>query len=627
VGVSESLRAAASGAPALPGVYSFLDHRGAVLYIGKAQDLRARLGGHLSNPGDRRHQLLLERAVAVEWTITRSEVEALVLEAELIRIRKPPLNVRLRSGRKYPYLEITTDEEYPRLFLTRKPHGAPGRPRFGPYPDSRNLRKLMEILLETFPLRRCGGSAPPVRKRPCLMGQLGRCMAPCTKNVEPESYGKSVSEMIRVLKGDWEWARERIVGAMEESSSRQDYEEAARLRDLLGRLASFGWPAPDTVTDARSRDAVVIRDNWGLIMRMRGGRFTGVVRMPFDRKWKLAPVPERLSILLRAYYTETDDIPRELLLPELPDSPEPIVSWLGSMRESPVRIRVPKRGGLRDVVELAERDLDHFLARLSWKRPAGSRERTEAALEALADIFHLPDPPLWMTCLDASTIQGSYPVAALVSFRDGRPDKSGYRRFSMPPEIGRNDPAMIASAVGRYVSSLEDEHPAIFLIDGGITQLRAAVAAAGDWAGRIRFVSLAKKEELLLEGVTEREIRLDMNSLPLMLLRHMRDESHRFVLHYHQQKRSAGGLRSVLDDIPGIGSSTKLRLLNHFGSAARVAATSIEDMMEVPGIGRRKAIQIREFMDRELSGGNREKERSRGHAWKELEDTSSEADG
>lgn len=609
MGVSESLRAAAGGAPALPGVYSFLDSRGTVQYIGKAKDLRARLGGHLSNPGDRRHQLLLERAVTVEWTITRSEVEALVLEAELIRIRKPPLNVRLRSGRRYPYLEITSDEEYPRLLLTRAGHQTPGRPRFGPYPDSRNLRKLMEILMDAFPLRRCGGTAPPSRERPCLMGQLGRCPAPCTWSSDPGSYRNSVSEMTRVLKGDWEWAGKRIAAAMEEASEQRNYEEAARLRDLQGRLASFGWPAPETVTDTRSRDVAVVMDNWGLVMRMRGGRFTGLVRMPFDRQWRLSSVSERLSILLRTYYTETDDIPREILLPELPEDSEPLARWLAERRgTSQVSLKVPARGGLREVVELAGRDLDHFLNRLSWKHPAGSRERTEGALEALADIFGLAGPPEWMTCLDASTIQGSYPVAALVSFRDGRPDRSGYRRFSMPPEIGRDDPAMIASAVERYLSSLEDEHPDIFLVDGGIPQLRAAVRAAGDWAGRIRFVSIAKSEELLLEGVTERAVRLDMNSLPLRLLRHMRDEAHRFVLHYHQQKRSAGGLKSVLDDIPGIGPSTRLRLLSHFGSAAKVAAASLEEIMEIPGIGRMKAIQVKEFLDRELQGGNRERD-------------------
>ena len=603
---SDSLRDSVRGAPALPGVYSFLDASGSVLYIGKARDLRARLQGHLSNPGDLRHQIILERAVSVEWTITRSEVEALVLEAELIRIRKPPLNVMLRSSSRYPYIEVTMDEEYPRLAITRESEGVPGRPRFGPYPDSRNLRKLMEILLDSYPLRRCAGASPPSNPRPCLMGQLGRCPAPCTGGADAAQYIEAANEMLRVLRGDWEGAREEIEERMRRSASGMDFEEAARLRDLLSRLDSFGWPAPSSVSDRVSRDVVAVLDNWGVVMRMRGGRMTGVVRMPFDGRWKLADLPERLSVLMRTYYAETQDIPAEVLAPEEPESAGAIGEWLSAKREAPVSIRIPKRGGLREMVELAGRDLGHFLNRLSWKHPAGGRGRTGAALEGLADILGLPAPPAWIVCLDASTIQGSYPVAALVSFREGRPDKSGYRRFSMPPEIGRNDPAMIRSAVGRYLASLDEGLPDILMVDGGITQLRAAAAAAAEAGVSIRILSLAKREELILDGKDESAIRLPMDSIPLSLLRSLRDESHRFVLHYHQQKRSAGGLRSVMDDIPGIGAATTVRLLTHFGSAARVAAASLDEIMEVPGVGERRARMVADFLARELKLGHRD---------------------
>lgn len=595
---SKSLKESVAGAPRLPGVYSFLDGEGRVLYIGKAKSLRNRLQGHLSNPGDSRHTLLLEKAISVEWTVTGSEVDALILEAELIRIRKPPLNVRLRDSGRYPYLEITTDEKYPRLQITRDRKRTSGRPRFGPYPDARNLRKLEEFLLDTFPLRRCGGKTPPDNDRPCLMGQIGRCPAPCTGNITSEQYSRTVNEMLKVLRGDWEWARDRIEIHMNMASEETDYEEAARLRDLLSRLDSFGWPAPDSIQDTISRDSIAVQDNWGIIMRMRGGRFTGVVRMPFDSRWKLAPVPERISILLGTYYSQTQDIPREILVPESPDGKAALAEWLSKKREGSVKIFVPERGGKREVLQLTQRNLEHFLVRLSWKHPGESRKNTEAALEALADIFNLSTPPNWIVCLDASTIQGSWPVAAIVSFRNGYPDKSGYRRFSMPKEISRDDPAMLASAVDRYMSSLEDEHPDIFLIDGGITQLRAAVRAAEEWVEKICFVSIAKREEVLLEGISERVIRLPLDSTPLSLLRSVRNEAHRFVLHYHQQKRSSGSLHSVIDDIPGIGSATRLRLLNHFGSAARIDTATIEEIMEVPGVGKSRAVQIRSYLDR-----------------------------
>ena len=598
--VSKSLRESIIRAPALPGVYSFLNKDGTVLYIGKAKNLINRLRGHLSNTGDARHELLLDKSVSVEWTITRTEVEALVLEAELIRIRKPPLNVRLRNSGRYPYLEITVDEKYPRLLITRERSNPKERPRFGPYPDSRNLRKLIDFLLDSSPLRRCGGTEPSSVSRSCLMGQMGRCPAPCTGGITPDEYGKNVQEILRILRGDWEWARHRLEQMMKSASQNTDYEEAGRLRDLLSRLGSFGWPAPASINDRINRDIAAVKDNWGVIMRVRGGRFTCVVRIPFDGRWKLASLSERLSVLLRSYYSQTGDIPREIIVQEKPDDEPSLIEWLSSKRNSSVGINVPKRGGNRELLELAQKNLDQFLLRLSWKHPSSGKEKVESALESLADIFSLEEPPGWIVCIDASTIQGSWPVAAIVSFKDGYPDKSGYRRFSMPEEISRNDPAMIASAVKRYISSLEDEYPDIFLIDGGITQLRAALSAAGElWSARIRFVSIAKKEEILLCGLTEREIRLPIDSTPLTFLRSVRDEAHRFVLHYHQQKRSRGSLRSVLDDIPGIGSTTRIRLLTHFGSADRIAVATVGEIMEIPGIGRSRAIQIHDYFMRE----------------------------
>jgi excinuclease ABC subunit C len=600
VAVSRSLRESIIRAPALPGVYSFLNKDGTVLYIGKAKNLINRLRGHLSNTGDARHELLLDKSVSVEWTITRTEVEALVLEAELIRIRKPPLNVRLRNSGRYPYLEITVDEKYPRLLITRERSNPKERPRFGPYPDSRNLRKLVDFLLDASPLRRCSGTEPSSVSRSCLMGQMGRCPAPCTGGITPDEYRENVQEILRILRGDWEWARHRLEQMMQSASQNTDYEEAGRLRDLLSRLGSFGWPAPASINDRINRDIAAVKENWGVIMRVRGGRFTCIVRMPFDGRWKLAPLSERLSVLLKSYYSQTDDIPREIIVQEKPDDELSLTEWLSCKRNSSVGITVPKRGGNRELLELAQKNLDQFLVRLSWKYPSAGKEKVEATLESLADIFNLEEPPGWIICIDASTIQGSWPVAAIVSFKDGYPDKSGYRRFSMPEQISRNDPAMIASAVKRYLSSLEDKHPDIFLIDGGITQLRAAVTAAGAmWRKRIRFVSIAKKEELLICGLSEREIRLPMDSTPLTFLRSVRDEAHRFVLHYHQQKRSKGSLRSVLDDIPGIGSTTRIRLLTHFGSADRIAVATVEEIMEIPGIGRSRAIQIYDYFMKE----------------------------
>ena len=584
----DSLRTLTGGAPALPGVYRFLGAGGKVLYVGKARNIRARLQGHLSNPGDKRHQLLLSRAEAIDWTVTESELSALILEAELIRLHKPSLNVDLRGTNLFPWLVVTTDEEFPRILVTRNPDRSRNVPRFGPYPDAANLRKLFSFLLEIHPLRRCGSSRLAVRKRPCLMGQMNRCPAPCTGK-DPQKYHESVSAVLRILGGKWEEARESIRTSMRNASSELRFEDAAMYRDLLERLDSFGWPAPETQTDMISRDVFAIRDNWGIVVQVRSGRYVGTLRLPFGSAWKLAEPGERLSLLVRSYYSDTGDIPREVICALEPDDRSVLENWLGGLKGGKVSIRVPKSGSVRQLVDTAERDLAHFLARLAWRRPAGGTERRKAALEAVADVLGLEGPPAWMVCLDASTHHGTNPVAALVSFRDGLPDRAGYRRFSMPGELGRNDPGMIGSAVRRFISHLEGEEPDLLLVDGGITQLRAAWEAGREGLPRTRFAALAKRDEEILTAPEEVSISLPPDSPPVLLLRAIRDEAHRFVIHFHRSKTLRDTTFSTLDDIPGIGPALKASLLRTFGSVERIAAANEEALCAVPGIGREKA--------------------------------------
>ncbi|HPR21953.1 MAG TPA: excinuclease ABC subunit UvrC [Candidatus Sabulitectum sp.] len=588
---ADSLKRSVSGAPDLPGVYRFLDGRGKVLYIGKAKSLIKRLRGHLSNPGDARHRTLLEKSETVQWTVTRTELEALVLESELIRMLKPPLNVDLRSSSRYPWLEVTAGEKYPRLVITRNPDRSLNIPRFGPYPDAGNLKSLVAFLMDLYPLRRCAVSELKPRKRPCLMGQMDRCPSPCSVEQERE-YAQRVERILYILRGHWDQARKEIITRMENASKALEFEKAAALRDLLRRLDSFGWPTPESLRDSVPRDVMAVSENWGIVIQVRGGRFMGSLRLPFTSKWKLAGKGELISILVRSYYSETGDVPRQVVLGSEPDDRELLETWLSEKRGSPVEITVPERGGLRSLVDVAERDLRNFLNKLEWKHPAGKKERLEASLEAIADILGLEGPPEWMVCLDASTIQGHSPVAALVSFRKGKPDKNGYRRFTMPEDISRNDPAMIGNAVTRFASHLEDEHPGVFLIDGGITQLRAAWAAGSEFMPGTRFVSIAKKEEVLLTAPEEKEIKLPRDAPPLLLLRAMRDEAHRFVISFHRSRRARSHFHSALDDIPGIGPALKASLLGKFGSVSRIAAASEQEIAEVPGIGRRKAAEI-----------------------------------
>lgn len=592
---ADSLKRSISTAPDLPGVYRFLDDKGKTLYIGKAKSLISRLRGHISNQGDLRHRILLEKAITVHWTVTRTELEALVLEAELIRTHKPPLNVDLRSSSRYPWLEVTTNEEYPRLVITRSPDRSVDIPRFGPYPDAGNLRSLVTFLLELYPLRKCRSSRLKYRERPCLMGQLGRCPSPCSSHKKME-YDHRVHKIIYMLKGHWDEARSGIVVRMKEASETLDFERAAELRDLLKRLDSFGWPTPESVRDTISRDVMAVSGNWGIIIQVRSGRFMGSLRLPFSSRWKFASEAERISILLRSYYSETGDIPRQVLLACEAEDSDVLVQWLRKKRAGAVDLLVPERGDLKSLTDVAQKDLKHFLAKLEWKHPAGRGERLEAALEAIADILGLNAPPEWMVCLDASTIQGHASVAALVSFRKGRPDKEGYRRFTMPEEIAQNDPAMIGNAISRFASHLDEEHPDVFLVDGGITQLRAAWSAGGHEMPRTRFVSIAKSDEILLTAPEENKINLPNHAPPLLLLRAMRDEAHRFVIAFHRTKRARSHFHSALDDIPGIGSALKASLLKRFGSVARIGAASENEIASVPGIGRKKAILLKKTL-------------------------------
>ena len=592
---ADSLKRSVSTAPDLPGVYRFLDGRGKPLYIGKAKSLISRLRGHISNPGDLRHRILLEKAETVQWTVTRTELEALVLEAELIRMHKPPLNVDLRSSSRYPWLEVTTCDEFPRLVITRTPDRSIDIPRFGPYPDAGNLRSLVSFLTELYPLRKCRGAKLNTRSRPCLTGQLDKCPAPCSSHGK-EEYAERVTKILHLLEGHWEEARTGIIQQMKDASDKTEYEHAAHLRDLLKRLDTFGWPAPESLSDRISRDVMAISGNWGIIIQVRSGRFLGSLRLPFSSRWKYASEGERIAVMLRSYYSETGDIPRQILLTVEPEDRDVLGQWLRGKRNGAVDILVPERGELKSLTDVAARDLKHFLAKLEWKYPRGKGERLEASLEALADILGLEKPPAWMVCLDASTIQGDASVAALVSFRSGKPDKDGYRRFTVPEDIARNDPAMIGNAVARFASHLEDEHPDVFLVDGGITQLRAAWSAGAALMKGTRFISIAKREEILLTAPLEVEIKLPADSPPLLLLQSMRDEAHRFVITFHRMVRTRNHFHSALDDIPGIGPSLKASLLKKFGSVARIEAASEEEIASVPGIGRMKAITIKKAL-------------------------------
>ncbi len=271
--------------------------------------------------------------------------------------------------------------------ITRNPDRSRDIPRFGPYPDAGNLRSLVAFLMELYPLRRCSTANLKPRKRPCLMGQMDRCPSPCSRE-QREDYMERTGKILYILRGHWEEARREILERMKSASRALEYEKAAELRDLLKRLDSFGWPAPESLRDRIPRDVMAVSENWGIIIQVRSGRFMGSLRLPFSSKWKLATEGERIAVLLRSYYSETGDIPRQVLLSEQPEDRELLAEWLREMKGGPVEIMVPERGDLRSLVEVAERDLRNFLSKLEWKHPQGGRKGWRLLWRPSPTYFH-----------------------------------------------------------------------------------------------------------------------------------------------------------------------------------------------------------------------------------------------
>lgn len=599
-------RPATGEIPTQPGVYRFRDADRRVIYVGKAKNLRARLNSYFGNPAAlmQRTFTMVHTAASVDWTVVNNEVEALQLEWTWIREFRPRFNVMFRDDKSYPYLAITMQDEYPRAFVTRG-RRKKGVTYFGPFTQVWAIKETLDLLLKAWPVRTCtAGVFRRARQtdRPCLLGYIDKCAAPCVGRVTPEEHkqlARNIADFMRGNTGQFISSRQR---EMAEAAQNLDYERAAELRDEIQAL--------EKVLD---KSAVVLSQNVDVdvfsmvveeleasvqVFHVRGGRIRGQRGWIIERLQDLTPEELTLDYLRQAYSgMDADAIPKEILLDTLPSDVELATAWLSEQRGSKVELRVPQRGEKKAVLDTVHKNAEQALMRHKMQRASDLTTRSEALTE-IQQALDLPEPPLRIECIDNSHMSGQNVVGSLVVFEDGLAKKRDYRRFSITGDAARDDTSAMYDVVSRrfsrYLESLvEDEpderfgyRPSLLVVDGALPQVNAAVQALNDLGiTDVSVVGLAKRlEEVWVPG-DEFPVILPRGSEGLFMLQRIRDEAHRFAIRYHQQKRTRAQRSSALDGIPGLGAAKQKALLKHFGSVRRIRAAAVDDLTAAPGIG------------------------------------------
>jgi excinuclease ABC subunit C len=621
-------RPAPGSIPDQPGVYRFRDEHGRVVYVGKAKSLRARLSSYFQDLANLhpRTRTMVTTAASIEWTVVQTEVEALQLEYSWIKEFDPRFNVKYRDDKSYPSLAVTLDEEYPRLMVMR---GAKrkGVRYFGPYAHAWAIRETLDLLLRVFPARTCSnGVFRRARQvgRPCLLGYIGKCSAPCVGRVSAGEHRQIVEDFCAFMAGRTTPYIKRLEREMREASDAMEYERAARLRDCLGALTRAMEKNAVVFGDGTDADVIAFAEDQleaaVQVFYVRAGRVRGQRGWVVDKVEELDRGELVEHFLLQAYGGETGEgVPREVLVPALPPDSDAVTEWLSGLRGSKVALRVPQRGDKRGLMETVEQNAKQSLALHKMKR-AGDLTTRSLALQEIQDALGLDQAPLRIECFDVSHIQGSEVVASMVVFEDGLARRSEYRRFAIKglAEGRSDDVASIHEVISRRFRRYLDEQqnsadldlgpgaetpqeddgrrrkfaypPNLVVVDGGAPQVAAAKRALDELGiDDVSLCGLAKRlEEVWLPG-EQFPVILPRTSEGLYLLQRVRDEAHRFAITFHRQKRSKTMIASALEEVPGLGEVRRKALLAHFGSLKRLRAATVEEIAEVPGFGRRTA--------------------------------------
>jgi excinuclease ABC subunit C len=631
--------------PESPGVYRFRDQRGRVIYVGKAKSLRQRLNSYFADFASLhpRTQMMLTTAAGVEWTVVGTEVEALQLEYSWIKEFDPRFNIKYRDDKSYPYLAVTMGEEYPRVMVMR---GAKrkGTRYFGPYSHAWAIRDTVDTLLRVFPVRTC--SAGVFKRsgqigRPCLLGYIGKCSAPCVKRISEEDHRRLAEDFCDFMAGQTSRFASRLEAEMKQAAREEEFERAARLRDDLRALERAIEKQAVVLGDGTDCDVIALAEDQleaaVQVFYVRGGRVRGQRGWVLDKIEEVTPAG-LVEQFLGQVYADTPagaeavnaGIPREVLVPELPPDPATMTQWLAERRGGPVSLRVPQRGDKKALLETVARNAAQSLVLHKTRRASDLTTRSKA-LSEIQEGLGLDDAPLRIECYDVSNLQGTHVVASMVVFEDGLARKSEYRRFAIKGTDGTDDISAIHEVITRrfrrYLAEREktgeldtlgdpdpeedqDQDllaertevtarkkfaypPNLVVVDGGPLQADAAARALAELGiDDVAVCGLAKRLEEVWQPGEEYPVILPRSSEGLYLLQRVRDEAHRFAIAYHRHKRGKAATTSALDDVPGLGPARRKSLLKHFGSVRKLSSASVEEIAAVPGIGPRLAATI-----------------------------------
>ena len=600
------LRPDTSSIPDAPGAYLFRDGDGRVVYVGKARSLRKRLASYWGKPLHPRTAAMMEAAQSVEWMLASGEVDALMLEYNLIQRHRPRFNIRYRDDKSYPFLALTVGETWPRAQVMRGAKRKNVR-YFGPYGHAWAIRDTLDALTRVFPVRTCTNSFFDSRARagrPCLYYDIGRCSGPCVPSVTgvtEESYRADVDALSDFLSGNTKPVVARLDREMREAAARQEYEQAAKLRDQLAAARRAMETQEMVLTQPEDLDVVgVAEDDLEAAFQVfivRGGRVLGRRGWVVDRVEDLNR-PELMASFVRQLYMERSEVPPRVLVPTLPANREVLEAWLTARRDSKVTIGVPERGAKRKLMEVVNQNAAEAFHRHKLRRASdfGARSR---ALSELAEQLGLPQAPLRIECYDISNLGETDTVGSMVVFEDGLPKRSDYRRFEIKGVPGQDDFASMEEMLRRRFTRLIRERdepvtssrrrfaypPSLVVVDGGKGQLGVCSKVLADLGLDIPHIGLAKRlEEVYFPGQPD-PLLIARASEALFVLQHIRDEAHRFAITYHRQKRAKRALVSPLDEVPGVGPARKKALLKRFGSLARLRDATLDEIAATPGIG------------------------------------------
>ncbi len=609
-----------SNIPTDPGVYRFYDKNDRVIYVGKAKNLKNRLNSYFGSNLATKTNRMVHTAVRVDWTIVGSEIEALALEFTWIKSENPQFNVQFKDDKTYPYLAVSLSEKYPRLFVSRQKH-VKGNRYFGPFTNTWALRGTVEVLQKIFPVRACSQSnfnRAVATKRQCLLGDIGKCSAPCVDAISQEEHNVLAKNLVSYLDRNPTDIAESVQQDMERASANEEFELAAKLRDQLEALSKTTEFTETSLNNNFSADLIGIHEEVthaaASLFSIRAGRIIA------SRAWiiDLADVLEDedvISAALAKIYTD-NKIPNEVLVDRESSDLLALEEWLSSVAPQKVHITIPLRGEKFEMMRTVQRNAQQALIQYLSKRSNDSAV-TGKALEEIHEELNLPELPLRIECFDISNIQGKHMVASMVVFEDGQPKKSDYRRFAIDDDSEFDDTRamhhVVARRMKRYLAERDIDTqeikmlggarpkfaypPQLIVVDGGAPQVSAAYRALQELGlEQIPLVGLAKRLEEVWMPNNKDPIILPRHSEGLYLLQRVRDEAHRFAINFHRSKRSAVMLESLLDEVPLLGEVRRKALLDRFGSVGAIRKASLSDIAAVPGIGEKIALLVHQSL-------------------------------